>query len=121
MNMADKYCLVYEAEDFTDGFGSSDLEYLKEQALEILVNWMTSERAKWSIINGIHTPTSKQIDDYDYMIHHCSVSVRKYVEETIVTNDGDLVYEKLEDYWCPSNEQLKEIGWMPYEELIKRI
>ena len=95
----DPWMVVYDGDSFTDGFGCASLDEAKDRALGILVDWAEAERMNWKT----DPPTEDEIDDFDYMIYNCSVWVEKYNPDT----------DEYEEYWSPSYEDEKEIGWEP--------
>ncbi len=92
-----KYKLIYNTENDTDGIEYDSLEMAKDAAIEILVEWMIEEQTKWK--NG--EPTEEQKNDWNYMVHNCYVEVFKYNKDM----------DEYEEYWEPSYEDEKEIGW----------
>ena len=100
--------VIYDTEHFCDSVNTNSFEEAKDIAIGILVDWLCDELSRYPI--DLHEWTEDQIEDWDYFIGNCSVSVSKY-------HPMEDEYE--DEYWIPSYEDEKEIGWMYYEELIK--
>lgn len=103
-----RYKMVWETEHCVDGIDYETLEEVKEYAIETLLQWMKSQ-----VINNRYPMNpkewnEKQIEEWNYMIYNCGVSVR----DNTKYNDKDFG-----EIWEPSNEELKEIGWVLYEEI----
>ena len=76
-----------------DGFGRESFEFAKESVFDILVEWVVEAQ-------------DDSAEDFDYMLYNCGAEVMKYNPMT----------DEYEEYWYPSNEELKEIGWEFKEE-----
>jgi len=105
------YHVVWNTDDCIDGYDADSFGSAKESALDTLLNWMYTESETWNFMqddNGsiIPTPTEEQIESWDYMIFNCWVEVYKYNPDT----------DEYEEYWSPSYEDEKEIGWCAWEE-----
>ena len=103
-----RYKMVFDTGDCVDSIGFETFEEAQADALDTLVLWMTEfcNHEKCSI--NLKEWTQKQIDEWDYMIYNCSVEVRDKERY----NDEDFG-----EIWEPSDEELKEIGWVLYEEM----
>lgn len=95
------YRVLWDSEDCTDADGGHDtFDEAKETALDIYANWIAEATAEWkkSELNDAEK------DDFDWMIYNCGAIVEKYNPDT----------DEYEDFWCPSEEELNEIGWKPF-------
>lgn len=99
------FCVMFDTDSFCDGFECDSFEYAKDEAIETLIDWMVEEYSNWEDDDN-HIPTEQEKENWDYMIYNCSVYVEKYNEDT----------DEYEDYWYPSDEELKEIGWVTIDE-----
>lgn len=75
------------------GFGRESFEEAKESVFDTLVTWVVEAQ-------------DDSAEDFDYMIYNFGAEVMKYNPMT----------DEYEEYWYPSNEELKEIGWEFKEE-----
>ncbi len=95
----------WETDSTADATDHDFYETAKNDAIETLIEWEMELIHEWK--DG--KPTEKQIEDWNYMIYNCFTSVKKYNPET----------DEYDEEWSPSNKELKEILWVPYEELKK--
>ena len=111
------YQMVYNTEDNTDGLYYATLEEAQASAIDTLEQWIIEERENWKCTDKIddtitiYEPTKTQKDKWDYMINECYVEVKKYNPDT----------KEYEDYWSPSDDELREIGWLEWDEFLKTI
>ncbi len=83
-------------DDCDDGFGCTSFDEAKECSFAVLVNWIDSEYEEYA----------EDPESINYMIYNCGAEVMKYNPMT----------DEYEEYWYPSHEELKEIGWELREE-----
>ena len=91
-----EYRVIYDTENFIDGFDVDTEEDAIEGCKDTYIEWMMEERSQWSAI-----PTVAQIENWDYMIYNCAAWVEKYDPET-----GEYI-----PCWEPDDEYLTSIGW----------
>lgn len=92
----------WETDSCSDGYDADSFGAAKNDALDTLLNWMMEESSEWESEN----PTEEEMEDWDYMIYNCGVSVYKY----------DPMKDEYEEYWSPDNDELEKIGWKTYLE-----
>lgn len=97
-----EWTVVCNAEHFEHSFTSPSFEQAKCDALDVLLEWMHAERAGWDSFK----PTQEQIDNWDYMIETCCVSVMRCFRDS----------DDYEELWEPDDAELKRIGWDYYRE-----
>ncbi len=107
--MGKRYTLIWDTDSFCDGSDYDSLEAAKADGLDVLINWMVEQA--WDYPRETSEWTQKQIEDWDYMIYNCSVSVR---------DNEQYNEEDFGEVWYPSDEECKEIGWVLYEEMVER-
>lgn len=95
------YMVLWETDSGSDGYGCDTVDEAKASAEDTLVDWMTEEACDWK---G-DRPTADDKERWDYMIYNCGVSVAKYNELT----------DEYDEIWSPSQEELDEIGWTPFD------
>lgn len=83
-------------------FGADSLESAKDEANETLINWMAEEQENWKDA----VPTETQKEDWDYMIYNSGYYIQKY---NPMTDEYEMYYE-------PSEDDLRKIGWMLWDE-----
>lgn len=103
-----RYKMVWETECCVDSIDYETLEEAKANAIETLYFWMKSQVIDNKYPMNPKEWNEKQIEEWDYMIYNCGVSIRDKTKY----NDKDFG-----EIWEPSNEELKEIGWVLYEEM----
>lgn len=96
------FCVVWDCDSFSDGMGCDTFDEAKSDAFETLIQWEVDEIQNWKSQN----PTEEEKENWDYMIYNSISYVKKYNENT----------DEYEDYWYPSDEELKEIGWCLWDE-----
>ena len=101
------WLMVFDLGHTVDGIGFDSFEAAKEDALDTLIEWEAETMSDWKSSN----PTEDEIEHWDYMIYSCSVEVQKYNPEK----------DEYEEYWSPSYEDEKLVGWMEWKELQKLI
>lgn len=106
-----RYQVVYETDCVVDGFYCDDFETAKVCALDVLSGWIEEVIVEEGCTENIKDWTEKQKENWDYMIYNCSVSVR----DKKLYNEEDFG-----EIWSPSYSDEEEIGWVTYEELLKK-
>ena len=96
------FCVTWETDSCCDGFDCDTFEEAKSDALETLAQWEMEEIATWKN----KTPTEEEKENWDYMIYNCVAYVQKY----------NPIMDEYEEYWFPTDEELKEIGWVAFDE-----
>ena len=96
--------VAWSTEDTSDGYCCDSFEEAKDGALDILATWQVEKIAEFK---DSFNPTEEEIADYNYMIDNCYVEVHKYNPDT----------DEYEEYWEPSYEDEKSVGWVYWEEL----
>lgn len=109
----EKYKLIYEADNFSSEIKFEILSEAIHIGIQVLNDWAIDESMFWDLDSntGCPKPTEKQIEDWDYMISTCSVSVFKWNEESKGYCDK---------CWSPSDEDKNNIDWLTWEELNKK-
>lgn len=97
--------MVWDTYDCCDGIDCESYGAAKCQAEDTLLEWEMEEIVSWN--DGI--PTEAQIEDWNYMIFNCGVSIYEYdaMADEYVERDG-LSYEEEE-----------QIGWREIDENYK--
>jgi len=95
--------VIYDMDDCIDGYDTTSLAQGKSDVLDTFLQWMYNEQSLWK--NG--KPTKRQIEQYDNMIEVFNCYVAKYNPMT----------DEYDDYWYPSDDDLRRIGWMPWKEM----
>ena len=90
--------LVWETDDDCDGIDFNAFAQAKGNAEDLLVEWMSQTRQEWK---DVWNPTDDELDDYNYMIVTCSVSVHNY----------DPNADEYAEFWSPTQEELEKLGW----------
>ena len=107
------WMMVYDLGHTVDGIGYDSFEAAKEQALETLVEWQVQQISEFKNIQGPEdwpaALTQEQREDWNYMVSECHVEVQKYNPDT----------DEYEEYWFPSYEDEKQVGWLYIEEIEK--
>ena len=98
----------WDTDDCCDGIDFESFGAAKCNAEDTLIEWMTQFRAEWE---DCFCPTEDELDDYNYQIWNCSVSVTKYNPDT----------DEYEEYWSPSAEEEEQLGWreLTMEDIAK--
>jgi len=115
------YRMIYDGDSFIDGADCDSLEEAIGRAQDVLAMWMQEEcyekKWQWDEENCRYHPTEKQIEDWDYMIYNMGCYVVEYTGDE--EYDG---YTSIDDaVWPRSQEDLDEIGWMLWEDRVKKI
>jgi len=105
------WLMVFDMGHTVDGIEYDSFEAAKEQALETLVEWQVQQVSEFKNIQGPADFPAKlgqeQREEWDYMISECHVEVQKYNPDT----------DEYEEYWFPSYEDEKQVGWLYIEEM----
>lgn len=109
-----KVHFVYDGGSFVDGYDVEDMECAKCEAKETLYLWMTDLVFDKHFPVNIKEWTQDQIDEWDYMVDSCCCYWFEYETEE------EKYQMDIDDYNFLTYEEEAEIGWLPYEELIKR-
>lgn len=115
------YRMIYDGDSFIDGEDCESLEDAIGRAQDVLVMWMQEEcyekKWQWDEENCRYHPTEEQIEDWDYMIYNMGCYVVEYTGDE--EYDG---YTSIDDaVWPRSQDDLDEIGWMLWEDRVKKI
>ena len=105
-----KYTMIYDGDSFIDGIDYDSIESAIASAEDTLCEWLCEGMHDWKFDdNGIPQPTEEQIEEWNYMIENCSV----------------WVVPKGKDYddavWTMSDELCDQIGWLCWEDLVKKM
>ena len=103
------YLVVWNTDSCCDGFYADSFEHAKADMEDLYIEWETQETFSWK---DILNPSEEQIENWDYMIDNCYCHIDKYNFET----------DEYEEYYYPSDEELRKIGWDEWEvmkEIIK--
>lgn len=105
------YNVMYDTENFCDGYECPSIGQGKEDCLEIMIGWMSEH--DWY---GERMPTQEEIDEWDCMIDNCSAFVTEMPDDYSV--------EKYPDFsafdnavWLPEEKDLKMIWWEYWDEI----
>lgn len=101
------YKVLWDTDSCCDSFISPSLEQAKEDALDLLLEWGTQEMHDWNSTR----PLPDQIERWDYMIDNCCVWVIECEDDSRIDCDA---YNTV---WEPTDEDLKQIGWVYFDEL----
>ena len=101
------YRVLWDTDNCCDSFESPSFGQAKQDALDLLLEWESQEMCTWHSTR----PLPDQIDDWNYMIDNCCVEVIEY------DDDSDENCEAYHTVWEPSDEDLKQIGWVYFDEL----
>lgn len=102
-----KYKMIYDGGSFIDGELHDTLESAIDSAKDCLIEWEAEEVSGWAWDDDKPAPTEEQIEHWDAMIEECICYVVRADDE--------------DEYWLwpESDEQLKGIGWMYWEDICK--
>ena len=106
-----QWLMVWNTEDCTDGIEFDTEEEARDAMCETYIQWELEETAAWKCDdNGTLYPTEEQIEHWDMMIENCYCCVTEW---------DDMIDEWMDTYYAYnlSNEELKQILWVEYEEL----
>ena len=112
-----KYKMVFDMGHTIDGIEFDTLEEAINDAQETLIMWEVEETNGWERNPdnwGEWMPTESQIEDWDYMIYNYGCWVVEFNEETGAFEDIDNAV------WPVSDADLNAIGWMPWDEYVKK-
>lgn len=90
--------MVWDNDSACDGVDCESFGAAKANAEDTLIEWMSQTRVEWK---DAFDPTEEELDDYNYMICNCSVSVYEYDPDT----------DEYTEYWSPSCEDEEALGW----------
>lgn len=110
------YETVWDGDHFIDGQKHEDLECAINDAKDTLIQWMSEQMWGWKFDDKTNSPapTEAQIEDWDYMIYNCGCYVVPFDEEI-----GE--YADLDDaVWPRTDEDTDKIGWMLWEDCVKK-
>lgn len=93
------YRVIYDTDNFCDGYDCESFEQAKCDALDTLINWEIETMDEFS---DPENPTEDDRDNFDYMVYNCSVSVAEYNPAT----------DEYDEVWIPSDEDCRKIGWI---------
>ena len=112
-----KYKMVFETADSIDSIVYDNKEGAIADAEDTLVEWACEKMRDWAWDKetSMPAPTDEQIESWDYMIYNCGCFVVEYDEETGEEGDID------DPLWPTSQAQLDEIGWMLWEDYVKKM
>ena len=100
-----KWHIIYDIPEAIDGYDSCCLAQAKNDAIDTLINWMCEEDIKWRDEDP-NVPNDERVEDWNYMIDSCRVYVAKYNPAT----------DEYEEYWSPSDADLKRIDWVYWKD-----
>lgn len=100
--------MVWDTDSCVDGIDYESFEAAKCSAEDTLLEWMCQFRDEWK---DVFCPTEDELDEYNYQICNCSVSVYQYNPDT----------DEYEEYWSPSYEDEEQLGWreLTMEDIAK--
>lgn len=101
------WIVIWDNDSCCDSVDAESFEEAKETAIEILLNWVVEGLSDYPV--NFNEWTKDQIANWDCFIYYSSVTVAKY----------DPMTDEYNDYWEPSYEDEKGIGWLLYDELVK--
>lgn len=99
------YSAVWSTENTCDATYYDTFEEAKGDVMDTLMQFQAMEAAEWSDPKNL---TQEDVEAWDYMIYNSYAYVCKYNAE-----DDSYV-----EYWYPSEEEEREIGWVESKELI---
>ena len=105
------YKVLYETDDFADGFDCGSVEDGRCRALEVLEGWRDSN--DWW---GARMPTQDEQDEWDRMIFNSWVSVVEYPDDYSDDRYPDFDTDE-HTVWEPTEEDLYQLMWEPWDEL----
>lgn len=100
--------VCWDTESCSDGYDCESFEQAKASAEDTLIEWMTEQVYSYPV--DFKEWSKEQIEDWDYMYWNCDVCIWKYDPDT----------DEYEEYWSPSDDELEAIGWMEYEDCVKK-
>ena len=110
-----KYLMICDGGHFIDGIEFDEFEDAADAAVETLVNWVIDAQYYWSFDKrGLPKLSEAQIEAWDSMIEECCTYVVCWDEDTNEWNSIDYA-------WFPPEEAEDQIGWMPWDQLKKKL
>ena len=105
-----RYCLVWDNGHDTSGIEFDTYEEAKKNMEETYILWEDAEVSTWNIKKGLIRPTPKQIESWNQMIDECCCYIVRW---------NDVLGEYEDSYWAEflADEELREIGWVHWEEV----
>jgi len=100
------YTVVYDTENFCDGFDCDSYDDAVGSVLNILMAWMYDGELTWHPCDET-IPTEEQLDDWNYFINSNEVRIYRHVAGTECL-DEDIV-------WYMDQDDVEEIGWKEVE------
>lgn len=110
-----RYCLVWDAESFTDGQEFDDFDEAVRTMKDIYTSWIGSEQMFWNFGKGygeeyVPLPTEKQIEAWDYMIENCICWIAEWKE------DEKTYYDEKMNYFFLSDDECGALDWLIWDE-----
>ena len=97
------YTVVYDTDNFCDGFDMDDYDSAVGSALDVLMTWMLDNTdLEWHPGDDTE-PTEEQRDAWNYMIENYEVFIYKHQAGT-ECQDQDIV-------WYMNPDDVERIGW----------
>ena len=107
--------VLWGSSDCADSFHAGSLEEAKEMCIELLVQWIIDETEDWKYTPGKgFEPTDEQVFSYDGMIDDCSAWVVQLTDP-----DAEDEADQYSTVWEPSEDDLRNIRWVHWDELRK--
>lgn len=108
--------VVWNPKDYDESFHAGSLDEAKAMCIELLVQWIVDETDDWKYTTekGLE-PTEKQVQSYDNMIDTCRAWVVQLTDPDAPDEQGR--YTKA---WEPSDDDLRWIDWVHWDELKKK-
>lgn len=103
------YSMVFSNGENRDAWGFGSFELAKETVMEQYMNWMHEFSFDRQCSSDFKEWTKNEVKEWNAMIEKCYCLVEEY----------NSVTDEYDDYWYPSEEDLREIGWLPYDELVE--
>lgn len=107
--------VLWDSENQADAFHAASLEEAKDMCIELLVQWIVDETNEWKYTTekGLE-PTDEQICSFDNMIDTCSAWVVQLTNPEAAKEE-----DQYTEVWRPSQEDLRFIDWVHWDELKK--
>lgn len=97
------FTVVYDTENFCDGFDSPSYDDAVGSAMDILLNWMyNDDTLTWTPWSEVQ-PTQDQVDAWNYLIESNEVRIYKHAAGSDL-DDEDIV-------WYMDRDDVESIGW----------
>lgn len=100
-----EWMVIWDGDSFSDSWYCESFEEAKNDAIDTLIEWQMQ-----MVADHLNLHSKEFIDSYNYMVTHCETHV-KHREPIPVPEDTDDDDMGWEDYWYPSEQDLKDIGW----------